>query len=140
MKYFELLPLIEYNNRFQIRNLNYKYYFLNDVSPEYLSTYTITDGDTLESIALDFYEDSSLWWLLAILNGIKDVIFDLPLEEEIIQSIARDNATTDDILDEVEYLNQYELLIAENDLKRTIRVFKPEFIQKVLTEVIRQVS
>lgn len=140
MKYFELLPKITYGDIYSIRNLNKKYYFLNDINPEYLSTYDISDGESLESICVDQYKDPSLWWLIAILNDIEDIIFDLPLTEEILQTIARDLATTDSVLDDTLYLEKYDLLVDENDTKRTIRIFKPEFIQKVLSEISKQVS
>ena len=48
----------------------------NGVAPEApqdnLGSYTIQSGDTLESIALHLYGDSSLWYLLADANGISD--------------------------------------------------------------------
>lgn len=141
MLYFKLLPKITYDNEmYEIRNLNWKYYFPNDVSSEYLSTYRMSDGENLESVSADLYTDSSLWWLLAMLNDITDIIFDIPLDEDALQAIARDLATTGSVLDETEYLVQYDLLMDDNDEKRVIRIVKPEFIQKILTEIVRQVS
>ncbi|MFA6303647.1 MAG: pesticin C-terminus-like muramidase [Legionella sp.] len=45
---------------------------LPEVPEDNLGTYTIQAGDTLESIAQEIYGDSSLWYLLADSNGIRD--------------------------------------------------------------------
>lgn len=140
MKFFELLPTINYDNQYSIKNLFWKYYFPDDIDPIYLTTYRISEGQCLESISYELYEDSSLWWLLAILNDIRDVIFDMPLDEEALQDMAKDLSTVDDVLDLSLYSTNYDTLTDENDDKRVIRVIKPEFIQKILTEIVRQTS
>lgn len=140
MKFFELLPRITYDSQYDIRNLFYKYYFPNDIDPIYLTTYRISDGESLESISHELYEDSSLWWLLAILNDIRDVIFDLPLDEDAIQEMAKDLSTINLVLDLSLYSTNYDTLTDENNDKRVIRVVRPEFIQKILTEIVRQTS
>lgn len=140
MKFFELLPRITYDSQYDIRNLFYKYYFQNDIDPIYLTTYRISDGESLESISHELYEDSSLWWLLAILNDIRDVIFDLPLDEDAIQEMAKDLSTINLVLDLSLYSTNYDTLTDENNDKRVIRVVRPEFIQKILTEIVRQTS
>ena len=33
--------------------------------------YRTTDGDRLDNLANTFYEDTSLWWIIAKANGIK---------------------------------------------------------------------
>ncbi|CEG56767.1 conserved protein of unknown function [RHS_repeat] [Legionella fallonii LLAP-10] len=43
-----------------------------DAPQDNIGSYTIQAGDTLESIALQLYGDSSLWYLLAGANGISD--------------------------------------------------------------------
>lgn len=45
---------------------------LPEAPQDNLGTYTLQAGDTLESIALQVYGDSSLWYLLADANGITD--------------------------------------------------------------------
>ena len=45
---------------------------LPEAPQDNLGSYTLQSGDTLESIALQVYGDSSLWYLLADANGITD--------------------------------------------------------------------
>ena len=45
---------------------------LPEAPQDNLGTYTLQSGDTLDSIALQVYGDSSLWYLLADANGITD--------------------------------------------------------------------
>lgn len=144
MKYFTLLPKVEYADGIKARNLNWKYYFETEIDPAYLTTYRISDGENLESICYDLYKDTTLWWLIAILNGIRDVIFGLPISEEALQRFASDLAseTYDEETEETEWLSeyttQYDLLVDANDEKRVIRIIKPAFIQPILRQIIRQ--
>jgi len=208
MKYFNLLPAYTYSNGILGRNLNWKYYFATEIDTKYLSTYRIQDGESLESICYDLYKDASIWWLIAMLNGFRDVIFEMPLNEDTIQKIAQDLSTTitlslvdasnftvggfisgdgvegnsgkatissiigndvvvdmnvggfvsgngvdyrstfvseittissiSSVLNESEYITNYDLLTDDNDDKRVIRIIKPEFIQKILKDIVRQ--
>jgi len=45
---------------------------LPDAQQDNLGAYTLTAGDTLDSIAFQVYGDSSLWYLIADANGITD--------------------------------------------------------------------
>jgi len=208
MKYFNLLPLYTFEDGTIGRNLNWKYYFATDIDTSYISTYRIQEGESLESICDYLYNDASIWWLIAILNGFRDVLFDMPLSEDMVQKFAQDLSTTttltlssvDDfsvngyisgdgdngnsgrgtivsisgndvvvnisvgefvasngvdnastyasdkttissltqVLSEASYITNYDLLTDDNDEKRVIRIIKPEFIQKILKDIVRQ--
>ena len=46
--------------------------------------YVVTQGgDRLDTLANDFYSDSSLWWIIASANNIHDAPFALPDGTEI---------------------------------------------------------
>lgn len=137
MDLFELVPKIEYNNTHEIRNLFHKYYLKTEIDDKFLFSYRITQNESLESIAYDQYDDTSLWWILAIINDIRDPLFELPLSESVIQAAAKDQATIDDVLDVELYAEIYDDLDAENNDKRVIKVVKPEFMNAVLAEIIR---
>jgi hypothetical protein len=137
MDLFELVPKIEYNNTHEVRNIFYKYYLKTAIDEKFLFSYRVSQNESLESIAYDQYSDSSLWWIIAIINDIRDPLFELPLSESVIQNAARDQATIDGELDVELYVEIYDDLDEENDNKRVIKVVKPEFMSTVLAEIIK---
>jgi hypothetical protein len=141
MEYFDLLPKIKYSTEeFDIRNLFYKFDFIQTIPSKYLYSYRIADGENLETIAFEIYNDPVLWWLLAIINNITDVVFELPLSSEILQKIARDQSTIDDVLDMELFSTNYDILEIENDQKRLIKVLKPQYLKEVIVNLIREIK
>ena len=136
MKYFKLLPVISYGNA-ELRNIFNKYVLQDAIEPKYLFTRLLSDNESLEDIAYDEYGDAELWWVLAIINDIRDVVFDLSIDEDSLQIIAREMSTTDGILDTILYIENYELLQAENDLKRNLKILKDEFINQFLSDILK---
>ncbi|MBT6938590.1 MAG: hypothetical protein HN982_13525 [Candidatus Marinimicrobia bacterium] len=56
------------------------------------------DGDRLESLAHRYYGDSTLWWIIATANNIRDGSFGLPPDEKLripgnVQQITQDLQT-----------------------------------------------
>jgi hypothetical protein len=97
MDYFENLPKINitYGNTTNlIRNLFFKITIGTTINEEFLIVYKINDGQTLEDIAEEVYGDSALWWVIAIINNIQDVYYDLPLDPNSVQTIANAKAKT----------------------------------------------
>lgn len=139
MQYFELLPIIVYDEIYNIRNLFYKYDFIEKIPDEYLFNYVLNDGETLETVSFDNYNDPIYWWLLAIINDIRDIIFGLPLTTESLQLIAIEQSTIDSELDLELFSTNYDILETENDLKRNIKILKPQFLNEILTNIIREV-
>lgn len=141
MKYFDLLPKVLYDNDlFSIRNLFYKFNFVEDIPIEYLYNYTIKDGESLETISFMEYNDPSLWWLLAIINDMRDIIFDMPLDSISLKKIATDQSTIDNVLDLNLFSTNYDILEAENDNKRIIKILKNKYLSDVLINIIREIS
>jgi hypothetical protein len=97
MDYFENLPKITYtegNVSNVIRNLFFKIQVTSDINNEYLINYEIQDGQTLEDISFDVYGDPKFWWIIALVNDIQDVIYDLPLDDSTVTKIATAKAKT----------------------------------------------
>lgn len=139
MEYFRLLPKINYDvKNYTIRNLFQKFDFTEAISDKYLYNYTLKDEENLETVSFDIYQDPIYWWLLAIINDISDVIFDLPLSTEILQRIARDQSMVNDVLDLELFSINYDILEKENDKKRTIKVLKPQYLNEVIVNIIRK--
>ena len=137
MNFFKLLPQITYDGVL-IRNLFFKYYLITNIPDKYLATYNIKDGETLESIAEFIYGDTELWWVIAFINQIEDVIFDLPISQTAIQAMAKDQSTINGVLDMSLFSSTFDKLETENDAKRVIKVVKVDHLNRVLSDIIQK--
>ena len=142
MKYFENLPDIILNG-YNIKDINQNI-IITDVSDEYISTYRLAEGETLHDVAYELYKDTSLWWVLAILNKIVDPIFDLPLEEISLQRVTYDLAVTEyqtngGTFNDI-YLTIYDTQSEINDAKRIIKVIKTNYIQTIIRNLIKAMN
>lgn len=91
MKYFNNLPIIDIND-LQFRNL-FKRVVVNQIREDQLRTYRIQEYETLPSIANKIYKTPEYWWVIALLNNISDINFDISLPTEQIEFIATELAT-----------------------------------------------
>lgn len=137
MKYFDLLPIINHADN-QVRNIFNKYILNFPLEEKFLYTKLLTEHETLWSIANEEYGDSELYWVLVIINDIRDIIFDLPLPDEVLQTIAK-QMTIDEagFLDLTIYGTNYDALQTENDTKRPIKVLKDTYINEFLSDVLK---
>lgn len=146
MYYFENLPVITYDSLdseelVKMRNIFYRLE-LSTLKDEYTRFYRIDGDKRLDTISHELYDTPHYWWIIAFINNIQDIIFDLPLEEELLQQVATDRTL-------VEYASlvepgalqyraeQLEALVEENDTKRLILVVNPAFIGRVITEILK---
>lgn len=91
MKYFNNLPIIDIND-LQFRNL-FKRVVVNQIREDQLRNYRIQEYETLPSIANKIYGTPEYWWVIALLNNISDINFDISLPTEQIEFIATELAT-----------------------------------------------
>lgn len=88
MKYFDLLDNIEQPDG-KIKNLFQQIVLKGEIPIAYKENYVMQDGDSLESLAFRLYGNHELFWLLSILNGIQDLVYDLPLPIKVLQTISK---------------------------------------------------
>lgn len=136
MKYFEMIPNIIYGNR-QIVNLFYKYDFIKEINIEYLFNHEMQMGECLEDVSLKYYKTTELWWILAMINNIQDVFYDILLSDELIRDMARKQSTVDEILDQELFIEKYEFLSDENEKKRIIKILNEENVTDFLSAISR---
>lgn len=146
MLYFENLPIIDYDydNTEQTAKMRNIFFNLNlsNMDPEYLQYYRIDGYKRLEDISFELYGTTNYWWLLALVNDIKDFIFDLPIHEEILQSVAAERTVakygslvaTGAV---TYYGTQLDELVLENDEKRLILIISNAYIGKIITEILK---
>lgn len=131
MKYFrDILGKRKDENGIEIINLTRSVRIKDIVHDVHTENYQVKDGDTLDTIAYDIHGDVKYWWVVAILNDIKDPFYDLPLTFESLRKWF-------DILVEegIKVLDDWNDFVKENNKKRNIVILKhkylPEFIYLV---------
>lgn len=139
MRYFELIPTINYNGD-QVENLFYKIILDTEIPEQYISSYILSDWESLEDVSLYIYDDPIYWWVIAIMNNIHDVIYDLPIPQDSISEMAKDLATIDDVFVPPLFIEIYDELEKENDSKRNIKVLKGEYLNKFLSNIVRNIN
>jgi len=160
MKYFQtLIPTIEDNESIYF-DMFFKFDIANDIDQEFLINYEITDGETLQDIALEIYDDPQLWWIIALLNKIENSFFDMPNSDQYIQKIAVDFASINPLFwtgedtdlfwtgsdndlfwyEQEDYLIEYEKATVVNDTKRNIIVLKAEYLSEIISLVLQKAN
>lgn len=139
MNITEITPNVIYDNGlYKFKNIFFEYVLTEEIEDKYLQVYSISDGETLENISHVLYGDTSYFWIFMILNDITDPIFDIAVPDSAIQRRAKDESYVDGVLDQSLYFSKYEELATENDTKRKIKVIKNGYLNKLLTELIKQ--
>lgn len=87
MNYFENLPIVNINDQ-EFRNI-FQRIVVDYVKEEQLFKYQINDYETLPSIANKNYGSVHYWWVIALLNNIYDINYDIPLSSQQIESLAQ---------------------------------------------------
>lgn len=139
MRYFNLIPTIDYAGD-QAENLFYKLFLDTEIPEQYISSYILKDWESLEDVSLYIYNDPIYWWVIAIMNNIHDVIFDLPIPQDSLSEMAKDLATIDSVFNQTLFIEIYDELEIENDSKRNIKVLKGEYLNKFLSDVVRSIN
>lgn len=129
---------------------------LAEIKEEYLITYHVEDGETVQDIAYKFYDKPQLWWLICLVNNFKDPVFDMPFSVDYIQRVSIANATiyplfwksdstqfygenTDFFWYKQEnYIVEYEKLSVENEERRNIKVIHPNYIATTISQIIKK--
>lgn len=145
MKHFVNLPDIEFTpddlDSATMKNLFYVLK-LNVQDSEIVDLYNITGVKRIENISYELYGTTDYWWIIAKMNNINDIIFDLPISEEVLQQLAMDETleqyeAIDDEGAMEYYVEQFEILVEENDSKRHLNVINPSAIGSVITEIAK---
>jgi len=146
MKYFRQLPTIEYKYEgvtYNIKNIFLKIGFINlykQQNPEFFDKYFIKENDRPETIAFKYYGNQDLWWLIIILNDIKDPFFDWCLSSIELEEWSKYEAILEAGSDDYSEIRRSEILSdmkIENDKKREIYLLKPEYVNNLLVQLAR---
>jgi hypothetical protein len=142
MQYFENLEILNYSipNYPDAKLRNIFNTLKLDIDEDFIQTYRIDEVKRLDQISYELYETTNYWWIIALLNDINDIIFDIPVSDEVLMEAAKKKT-----LEEYEtieagmdyYLELYEQYQEVNESKRVINVVIPSYISRVITEIVR---
>jgi len=82
-KYFQDFPVIQYEGR-KVRDITRRSTFLKVVSnnPYLYYSYTVTDGERAEDVALSYYGSVDYIWLVYMANNIIDPYYEWPMDSQ----------------------------------------------------------
>lgn len=87
MLYFKNLPTTTYDGN-NVVNIFKRISISSTISEDLLKYYRMSEHETLFTVCSKFYDDPSIWWIIALVNDVNDVLFDFPVKEEIINKMA----------------------------------------------------
>ena len=159
MAYFEYFPTIGYDVRSEKNNLRVQSITnvlvrirkkMNVINSAFFEQYFINDGDRADTLAHQFYGDSTLHWVIMYANYMTNPYYDWPLPyfdlQKFIDKKYPDNRNG---IHHYEDVDGYEVdsdasgatavtnFVYEetmNDLKRTINIIRGEYLPQVLAE------
>jgi hypothetical protein len=82
-KYFQDFPVIQYEGR-KVRDITRRSTFLKGVSnnPYLYYSYTVTDDERAEDVALSYYGSVDYIWLVYMANNIIDPYYEWPMDSQ----------------------------------------------------------
>ena len=142
--YFKSHPKMTYNNK-ECVNIFHKNVFINIIEDEYqyYEMHTLMEGETPETVALKYYGDMSLHWIVILLNSIINIKKDWPLDssemDEYILKKYPGSSYHDvhhyidsdgDVVDDEDGfpVSNLENALNINEAKRNIKIVKPEYV------------
>lgn len=88
MRYLDSLPIVNINNK-QFRNI-FNRVVATLFKEDQLVKYEMKDFETLASVAQNWYSNADYWWVIALVNNIYDINFDVPMPSDQIEMISNE--------------------------------------------------
>lgn len=166
--FFNGFPYVNYDilgngEKTRIRNFFKRFDFRNKVR-QYGSIYTkwvVRDEDTPQIIAHKLYNSTHYYWIVLMINQMRDPTFDFPMTDlELSDYVDKkygvenrralhhyesrstgevihlpDGVIVDETYPYKVEVDNYEHELAQNDAKRHILMLKPEYLEQVLDEL-----
>jgi hypothetical protein len=92
MKYFDQIDNINYYaNQDQFKNIFQKLSLSSDIPENYITHHRLKENESLESLSFTLYGTVDFWWLLALINEVKDLFYDISLDNKVLKDTAKEN-------------------------------------------------
>lgn len=88
MKYFENLPTVTYSTNYSVKNIFKRFKFVDAIDNEDIINVRMLNNETLHSLSYKYYGDETFWWVLALMNDIKDIFFEIPLSNDFLNKMS----------------------------------------------------
>ena len=160
MAYFKYFPRIVYDVRGTKNDVNIQVITniltrvrkkLEIINAAFFEQYFVRDGDTPESLAHQFYNDSTLHWIIMYGNYMTNPYYDWPLTYRDLQKFVNKKYGVDNVnaTHHYEDADKYEVDStasgataitnflheeALNDAKRSINIIRPEYTYQIISE------
>lgn len=103
------------------------YNFKNNINATV--SYVINDGDLLEIVSYKMYNDVQYWWVIAILNDIKEPFKDWPLSQEEVITISKYLYENER---KYSYKTYLDFITEKNEAKRTIKIPTIDTLKEII--------
>lgn len=111
MFYFNSLPIINYNND-TMRDVFKRIVVQSETNTDWYDIYRMNDDETFHDISYKLYGTINYWWLLCIINNVKDYHYDAVIPTKILQRLAQDHQVL-----EIRSLKDYILIPKNTDVE-----------------------
>jgi len=150
MNYFDNIPLLTING-YTTKDITRRAHISNLIKnkADFFYFYNVKDGEKIEDVAYNHYEDAGLHWLVMLMNDIVDPFYDWVLSNKeldayIAAKYTDPEATHHWLLNGVIYnhnvqgsvaISNRQFEIDENEKKRKIQLVRPDYINQILREI-----
>jgi len=158
MAYFKYFPEIVYDVRGKKDNLRLDFITnilvrvrkkLEITNAAIFEQYFVRDGDRADTLAYQFYDDSTLHWIILYANYMTNPYYDWPMTYFDLQKYIAKKYANPNGIHHYEDANRYEVdsdvpgataitnsIYEEtlNDEKRTINIIRPEYVPQIVRE------
>lgn len=93
--------------------------------------YVIKDYDRIETVSFDKYGSIDYWWVIAIVNDMKNLFTDWPLTESQLAELSQRMFTKEGKYNKQTY---YNLLFERNEKKRNVFLPKTSVVNDIVTK------
>lgn len=132
MSYFNRLPEIVYNRHYSV-DLHKKLVLARALDSNWITSYALTDGETLHDVSYSLYGTTDYWWLLALINNYNDVHYDMMIKDDVLQKLAKQ-------LQVIELTDVKQYILFPPETKIQYQVNGKDYTASVIRKYISNVS
>jgi hypothetical protein len=129
LKFSNLQPVVT-----SVMNLFDVYQINLDMAANYsnFGPYTISDGDRPDNLSFNNYKTVEFWWLILLVNGIRDPFMQWPLTQDQLNRLVDQKFASEGLYTWQTY---YDMLFGANEAKRSIMMPTPPALYDIIFQL-----